>query len=286
MLLSMACFALMNIFIRDLATALDSFQMVFIRNAISLCIVIVIATWLQRGLPHFPTSRLSGHMWRAGMGLVAMQLWFYSLTIMPVTIATALSFTTPIFATMFAILFLKERAGWRRWTALFISFCGVLLIINPDMQHVNIGVAVVLAASAAMAVAGIFVKILSRTEPPETIVFYMSLFMTPLSLPLALLDWRPLTFTQFGSLAMIGLLSTSAQLMMARAYKRAEMVVLMPLDFTRLIFTSLFAYAWFGEILQGQAWVGAGIIVASTVYIAHRETHKKKQQDNRNLLTL
>lgn len=276
MLLSMACFAAMNIVIRQLSVSMHSTQMVFIRNVMSLCIVLVIATFIARGMPRFPTKRLSGHCGRATMGLVAMQLWFYSITIMPVTLAVALSFTTPIFSTIFAILWLKEHAGPRRWTALVVSFIGVLLILDPDLGHVDHKVLYVLASSFTMGIAGIFVKSLSRTEPPETIVFYMTLFMMPLSLPLALMHWRPVSLEQLGYVFAIALLSTTAQLMMARAYQRVQMVVLMPLDFTRLIFTSIFAYILFGEVLNTQAWAGALIIVTSTVYIAHREAQVKK----------
>lgn len=275
MLSSMACFATMNIIISALAGAVHATQMVLVRNVMSLLMVLVIAMFQQRRIPHFPTARLSGHFGRATAGFMAMQLWFYSVTIMPVTLVTALSFTTPIFASVFAILFLGERAGIRRWTAMAVSFAGVLLILRPDLGGVNGDVLYVLASSAAMAVAGTFVKSLSRTESPETIVFYMALVMAPLSLPLGIIHWQPLTPHQWLGIGAIAVLSTTAQLMMARAYQRAEMVVLLPLDFTRLIFTSLFAYLCFGEVLDHHAWLGAGVIVASTIYIAHRETMQK-----------
>ena len=276
MLTAMACFAAMNIIIRMMADSMHSTQMVFIRNSMSLLMVLSLALYQQRTLPRFPTARLSGHFGRGCAGFIAMQLWFHSVTIMPVTLVTALSFTTPIFATIFAILFLGERAGMRRWSALCVSFIGVVLILRPDTYAMDAKVLFVLAASAAMAVAGTFVKSLSRTEPPETIVFYMAMVMTPLSLPLALLHWQDISWYQFHCLFWIALLSTVAQLMMARAFKRAEMVVLLPIDFTRLIFTSIFAYMMFGEILDSHAWLGAGIIVASTAYIAHRESRRKK----------
>lgn len=278
MLASMACFAAMNVIISALAGSMHSAQMVLIRNVMSLLIVLVLAAAQQHRIPRFPTARLSGHFGRAAAGLVAMQLWFYSVTIMPVTLVTALSFTTPIFAALFAILFLGERAGIRRWLAMAVSFVGVLLIVRPDVAGLDSKILYVLTASAAMAMAGVFVKSLSRTETPETIVFFMALFMVPLSLPFGWMHWKSLVSYQWGSLLFIALLSTGAQLMMARAYKRAEMVVLLPLDFTRLIFTSLFAYAFFGEVLDSHAWLGASIIVASTIYIAHREMHQKKRR--------
>ena len=276
MLASMACFAAMNVVISAIAPLMHSSQMVLVRNSMSLLMVITLAGIQQQRIPHFPTKRLRGHLGRSLAGLLAMQLWFYSMTIMPVTLATALSFTTPIFATIFAILLLGERAGVRRWSAMAVSFIGVLMILRPDIAGMNASALYVLSASAAMAVAGVFVKSLSRTEPPETIVFYMALFMAPLSIPLGVMHWQPIGMTAWLALALIALLSTGAQLMMARAYQRAEVVVLMPLDFTRLIFTSILAYVFFGEVLDHHAWLGAGIIVASTAYMAHREARLKR----------
>lgn len=278
MLFAMMCFAAMNVVIRALGSSMHSMQMVFIRNCMSLAIMLAITIYQQKGRPHFPTKRLSGHFGRSAAGLIAMQLWFHSVTIMPVTLVTALSFTTPIFATIFAIMFLGEKAGIRRWSAMGVSFIGVLLILRPDTGAVDAKVLFVIGASAAMAIAGTFVKSLSRTEAPETIVFYMALVMTPLSLPLALLHWQQVDAHQYESLFLIALFSTVAQLMMARAYRHAEMVVLLPLDFTRLIFTSAFAYLVFGEILDSHAWLGAAIIMMSTIYIAHREARLKKSK--------
>jgi len=279
MLFSMACFGIMNIVISLLGENVHSGQMVLIRNGFSLIIVLCVATFQQRRIPRFPTTRLRGHMGRSAAGLIAMQCWFYSVTIMPVTLVTALSFTTPIFATFFAIIFLGERAGIRRWSALFVSFVGVMVILRPDAKSVNADVLFVLAASGMMAIAGTFVKVLSRTEPPETIVFYMAMFMTPLSIPFGIYHWKPLSLGEWYEIGLIAILSTTAQLMMARAYQRADMVALLPLDFTRLIFTSAFAYLCFGEVLDAHAWVGAAIIVVSTIYIAHREVKLKKEKE-------
>jgi drug/metabolite transporter (DMT)-like permease len=272
MLASMMCFALMNIIISWMATRLHSGQMVMVRNGISLLMVFTIVSLQQKRFPRFATKRMSGHFGRAAAGLIAMQLWFHSVTIMPVTLVTALSFTTPIFSTIIAIFWLKEHAGIRRWCAMLVSFAGVILILRPDIAGIDAKALFVLGASAAMAVAGVFVKNLSSTEAPETIVFYMALFMTPLSVPLGIYYWTPLMTSEWAGLLLIAVLSTTAQLMMARAYKRADMVVLLPLDFTRLIFTSFFAYLCFGEVLDSRAWLGAGVIVASTLYISHRET--------------
>jgi drug/metabolite transporter (DMT)-like permease len=132
-------------------------------------------------------------------------------------------------------------------------------------------------ASLMMGISGVLVKTLTRTESPETIVFYMTLFMIPWSLIPALLHWQEVTAHQWWLVFMIALFSTFSHLTMTRAFKHVDLVVLMPLDFTRLIFVSILGFIFFDEILTLQTALGALVIVASTVYITHRETrHKKK----------
>jgi drug/metabolite transporter (DMT)-like permease len=277
---AMVCFAAMSTTVRWASEHIETTQLVFLRNVLSFALIV---SWIQLryGRSVYQTNKLSGHLWRAGLGVMAMELWFYSLSILPINTATALSFTTPVFATLFAMWILKEKAGWRRWSAILISFIGVLIILRPDVQGISWQAGTVLVSSSLMALAGIVVKTLTRTEPPETIVFYMALFMTPLSAPLALYHWSWQPLSQPAVWAAIGLIaffSTAAHLLIARAYARAEMVALLPFDFTRLLFTALFAYMLFGEVMDGHTLLGAAIIITSAVYIAHREAVRRKQK--------
>lgn len=276
MLASMACFAAMNVIIRALSAELHSTQMVFMRNALSLVLIVIVAGVMQRGIPRFNTERLSGHFWRGSIGFVAMELWFHSVTIMPLTLATAISFITPILSTIIAIVFLGEKAGLRRWSAIGAGFVGMLVILRPDVGGLNATALFVLASSMCMAVAGTVVKSLTRTEKPETIVFYMSLIMTLWSIAPAMMYWQTPSAWQLWMAFWIAVFSTGAHMMLARAYMRADVVVLMPFDFTRLIFTGILAYMYFGEVMDAQTISGSLIIVASTVYIAHREARLKR----------
>jgi drug/metabolite transporter (DMT)-like permease len=276
MLASMFAFATMSATVRLLSAGLPSTEIVFLRNAWSV-LLIVLWTWaLQRRRPDFSTLRLRSHFWRAGVGFLSMQLWFYALSVMPLNLATALSFTTPIFATIFAIVFLREKAGVRRWSAIAIGFTGMLVMLHPGDQGLPVSALIVLASSALMAWAGILVKSLTHTEAPETIVFYMSFFMLILSVPPAMMHWQPVDSYQLWLAFLIALFSTIAHLLLTRAYVRAEMVMLMPFDFTRLIFAAIYAHVLFNETLDAHTLAGGFIIVASTVYIAHREAKLRK----------
>ncbi len=275
MLLSMLTFSAMNTAIRSLAGTIPSSELVFLRNVFSLLLAVLWQAALMRGLPRFKTTRLFGHFWRATAGICAMEAWFYALTLLPLTVATALSFTTPVFSTIVAILFLGEKAGIRRWSAIAASFVGMLIILRPGTDSMSPDAAFVIFSSIMMAIAGNMVKSLTRTESPETIVFFMALFMVPWSALPGIFPggspWQEVPFHQLSIVFLVAFLSTASHLLLARAYRRADMVMLMPFDFTRLIFTAIFAYLLFGETLDGPTIFGSLIIVASTVYIAHRE---------------
>ncbi len=276
MVLAMGCFAVMNVAVRWVALEMPTAQLVFLRNA--LCLGLIVAWILLRyDKSYFRTTRLYSHSWRAGLGFMAMSSWFYSLSILPLNVATALSFMTPVFSTVFAVWFLKEKAGLRRWLAIGISFVGVVIILRPDAQSFTYAALIVLFSSSLMALAGIFVKSLTRTEPSETIVFYMAALMTPLSLPMALPVWQPVSQSLWAGVFIIALLSTLAHLFLTRAYLHADLVVLLPFDFTRLIFTALVAWPVFGEVIDSYTVAGALIIMAASIYIVRHETMGKRE---------
>lgn len=276
MLAAMVSLSLMNVVLRQIAGQLHSTQIVTMRHIFSIMIVLLWASYLAKGIPSFNSNRMSGHFWRATFGILAMELWFYAVSIMHVTLATAISFITPIFSTILAMFFLGEIPGIRRWSAIITGFIGMLIILRPDTGNIDTGVWVAIAASLFMAGSGVMVKSLTRSEAPETIVFYMSVFMLLWSIPFSVPFWQSFSFYHLYMVFIISFFSTVAHLCMTRAFVRAELVLLMPFDFTRLIFTSIFAYLLLGETLDSNMVIGSAVIVSSTVYITYRETKLKK----------
>jgi drug/metabolite transporter (DMT)-like permease len=277
MLLGMATFATMAVLIRWVSAEVPTPLMVFLRNAMSLLLMI---PWVvHKGPAVLKTERIWRHVWRAGVGITSMELWFYSISIMPVTHATALSFTTPLFVTALALLFLGEKAGMRRWAALLIGFMGVLLITRPGTAGFGYSSLIVLTASTLMAIASILVKTLTSSEPGGRIIFFMALFMTIFSFPLAIPFWKMLTPQQYLGMFLIALTSTISHFCLVKAYTKTEMVVLMPFDFTRLIFTAVMAYFAFGERVDAWSWAGSAVIVTSAAYITWREQKVKKESE-------
>jgi drug/metabolite transporter (DMT)-like permease len=189
--------------------------------------------------------------------------------------ATALSFSAVILTSLGAVVFLKERVGLRRWIAIAIGLAGTLIILRPGVQAVSQGSLMVLLSTMLWSCSLLIVKILSRTDSSVTIVFYSAVYFTPLSLIPALFVWQWPTVEQIALMVVIGVLASVAHLGMAQAFKEADATVVMPLDFTRLIWAAGVGYFVFGEFPDLWTWAGGAVIVASAVYIAYRESAAK-----------
>ena len=263
MLLSSAAFSAMNVGVRHLSAELDSTLIVTLRNLMTLLLLTPVL--LRDGFSFIRTSRLRDHLTRGAVGSVGMITWTYCLTIMPTNTATALSFTAPLFATLFAVAFLKEKTSRSLWVALFIGFMGSMVIIHPNPQDFDWNSLLVMFATSAWAIVGLLVKSLTRTEPPLRIVFYMNLIMFFIALPFGLHHWQMPSPDAWVGLVIIGALSLVMHFALAKAYSLAAVSSLMPLDFTRLIYTALFAYLMFGETSTLTTWVGGAIILGSAV---------------------
>lgn len=276
MVASTACFSVMNVMIRFASDELHTTEIVFLRNLFS---VLLLLPWVMKtGKGALRTDHFWGHFWRATVGTIGMQLWFYCVTSLPLNEATALSFIAPILTTIFAVLFLKERAGWHRWGAIVIGFAGAMVIIRPSPDNMDWNMLVVPCAASMWAIAGLLVKSLTRTELPNRIVFYMAFIMTLWSAPLAMWHWQTPSLHALVAVLGVALASTGAHLCMVRAYARTDVVVLMPFDFCRLLFTAALAWLVFGEVADRWTWAGAAIIVTSAAYIAYRESlHRKRK---------
>ncbi|HEY0833951.1 MAG TPA: DMT family transporter [Azospirillum sp.] len=270
MLLAAVAFAAGNTLIRHTAMALHPFQVAFFRNLFSLLFMLA---WISAGTGFgaLRTGRLRLYVTRAVTGLAAMLTWFWGLSVMPLADATALSFTTPLFATMGAALFLGEAVRLRRWMAVAVGFAGVLIILRPGAETLSAAALAVLASCVFAALSALQVRTLARSESSTAMVTYMVLLLTPMSLVPALFVWRWPDPATLGWLVVLGGVLTGAHVAMTRSFQLAEASAVMPYDYVKLPFTALLAYLLYGEVMDVWGWVGAGIIAASTLYIAQRE---------------
>lgn len=268
-------FAAMNGLIRHAAEELHPLEIVFFRNAFALLFML---PWLMRmGIGVMHTRRIGLYGLRGIVQLGSMICGFTALTLIPLAEATALSFTAPIFSTIGAALILGEVVRLRRWTAIAIGFLGTVVILRPGVDALTLGSILALVNALFMAASTLMIKSLSRTEPPETIVMYMAVFLTPMSLIPALFVWETPSLGMLGWLLLLAASGTIGHILMTRAFAAADVTVVLPFDFGRLPFTAMIAFLAFGQVPSAWTWVGGAVIFASTFYIAHRESVLARQ---------
>lgn len=268
-LISTTAFSAMNVSVRMIAGELHPTLIVMLRCFVTLMLLLPVVAY--HGTRAMRTPRLREHALRGVIGGIGMVGWTYSVSILPVTHATALSFTAPLFVTVLATLWLGEKATFTRWLALGIGFIGTLIILRPNAGDFDSRSLFVLGTSVLWAIAGVLIKSLSASESPLRMVFYMNVFMLLLTLPFGLFHWVMPGLASWGMLLIIALCSLTMHLTMVRAFALAPLVTLMPFDFMRLISTAIFAYLLFGETSDIATWVGSAIIIVSSVITARRD---------------
>lgn len=274
-LISTASFSLMGVFIRLASADLHTTVIVFLRNIVTVFALLPFA--IRNDFALLRTKRLKGHFWRGTIGVLGMQGWFYCVATLPLNQATALSFTAPIFSTLFAVLLLKEKADARHWLAMLVGFVGVLIILRPAGGDFSLQSLFVLFTTSIWAITGMFIKSLTGSESPLRIVFFMVFFMSLWSLPPALYHWQMPDAHGWFFIAIIALTSFSMQWCLAKAYSLSDVVKLTPFDFSRLVFTACFAYIAFGETTDWYTWLGAAVIVGSVLLNARRDAKSSEQ---------
>ncbi len=276
MIMSTICFVSMQSLIRQIGGELPPVEVAFFRNLFGFCAIAPI--FFRQGFKPLKTSRLRLHALRGALQGVSMMAFFTGVTMVPFAEATSISFSAPLFATILAVIILREKIRIRRISALLFGFVGVLVVLRPGFVEVGVGQVLLLSSSLIWGAAIIVIKLLSISESAATQTAYMGLFMTPITFLPALYVWETPTIDQLGWMALIGIFGTIGHLCFAGAFRRAESSALLPLDFLRLLWASLLGYFLFVEVPDFWVWIGGGLIFTSATYIAFREAQLAKRK--------
>ena len=251
-------------------TGLHVFEIAFFRQLLGL--ILMVALFLRNGLRPLITRKIWLHVLRSILNVVAMLAFFYGLSLEPLAKVVSLGLTAPLFATVGAVIFLRETMTLRRWIALGIGIIGALLILRPGVQVVSLGALMVLMSNTLWAVALVVIKVLTRTDSSVTVALYSSLLQTPLAFMFALFFWQWPTAEQLFWLLGIAILGTISQLALTEAFHKADATLVLPADFTKVIWASLIGYFFFGQVPEIWVGVGAIVIFAAVFYNSYSDS--------------
>jgi drug/metabolite transporter (DMT)-like permease len=271
-LVAVICLSIMFVTVRVVdGRGVHVVESLFYRQALALPFVL---GWIAMagGLHTVRTRRVRVHASRMMLGLSGMLLNFLSYILLLPAEAATIGFTMPIFGTILSALILREATGIHRWGAVLIGFVGVLVMIRPDAGHFPLqGVTVAIAAALVTASVSLVLRELGRTESAGVVVFWFTaLSMIPLgiAMPFFAQMHDPVTW---GLLLLIGLFGGIAQLCLTASLRWGPVSVVLPMDYSAIIWTTLLGVA-IGEAWPlATTWVGAILIIASGLYIAWRE---------------
>lgn len=272
---STVIFGCMAVCIRLASKQLHPFEIAFFRNFFGF--IFILPMLVRHGPSLLRTNKLRLYAMRCMIGIVSMLAGFWAIVNLPLAQAIALSYSTPLFVTIGAVLVLGEVVRARRWTAVIVGFLGVMLIVRPGSDAFTTGSLVAVTAALASASAAISIKFLSRTEHPDAIVLYTTMLWVPMSLVPALFYWETPVGITWLWIILAGGLGTTAHMFWTRALKLGDASMLTPISFLQVLVVAVFGYFLFGEVLDRWTVLGAAIIFGSNVYIARREARLARQ---------
>lgn len=263
-------FVLMAIAVRELTRAMGSFEILFLRSAVSLAMMLALLPLV--GLRALRTRRLGLHFLRNALHFGGQYAWVHAIAMLPLATVFAIEFTMPVWAALLAMLLLGERMTSGRALMLALGVVGVLVILRPGFDAVAPAALVMLAGAFCYAAVVIATKPLSRSDSAFAILFYMSAIQLPLGLVPALQEWVTPRPADLPWIVAVGATGLVAHFCLARAFRLAEAMVVVPIDFLRLPLIAVAGMLLYGEPLDPWTLLGAAVIFAGTYGSIRRES--------------
>lgn len=265
---------LMQASVKLLSDALHPFVITLFRALLVFIIILPILLW--NGLGTVKTSSVKLQVIRGSVGGVCMLCMFTGFSLVSLPEATSLLFTVPIFATILSVMFLSERVGIKRWGAIFLGFAGILVITRPDVS-LNLGHLLLLSAAILWSISIVIAKKLTEKDTIISITFWQAMGCVPLALIASLFVWETPTLIQLLYLLGIAGLGTLGHALVYASLKLGKVSFLLPLDYIRIIWSTLLGFLLFGSLPTLYLYAGTFLIISATAFISYREIQKNKE---------
>jgi drug/metabolite transporter (DMT)-like permease len=274
MLLAVLCVTIMSVQAKLVGIEYHAAQITFVR-AIVVLIFLFPLIYKLGGLNFLKTNKPILHFFRGLAGLTGNIMFFLAFQRLPVADVTVISQAVPIFASILAIIFLKETIGWRRWLAIIVGFLGVIIAINPTGQ-IAVASIYALGGTIMWSVTIIFLRLLGSTEHPVKTVFYFMLVSFIITFFFQPFLWKQPTLEVIFLFVGIGLAAFLTQLLMTYALQKAPASIVSPFNYTGIIWAIIFDYLIWNSHPVFTTILGGIIITISGIYIFRREAKLKK----------
>jgi drug/metabolite transporter (DMT)-like permease len=269
---ALVSFSATAVAVRGLSPDFSVFEILSIRNAVGLAILLSLALVKPELRKHLRPRRIKLHLLRNVLHFAGTDGWAYGLTILPLATVFALEFTSPAWVALLAVPFLKEALTRGRLVAIVAGFAGVLIILRPGMDAFQPASFLVLAVAFAFALVAIVTKRLTITETTFSIVLMMNVIQLPLNLlGVSGAFWNRIEGSHTLAIAGVSLGGLLSHYCLTNAYRHGDASMVVPLDFLRIPLIAIVGWRLYGEALDPYVFVGSACIVAGLVYSLRRE---------------
>jgi drug/metabolite transporter (DMT)-like permease len=254
---------------REATRALSVFQVMELRSLIGLVMPAPLAH-AAGGIAALRTTRLKHHAARNAVHYAAQYAWLLALGLIPLAQVVAIEFTMPLWTVLLAAAFLGERLTRFKLLAVALGLVGVAMIVRPGGAELNAGHAIALAAAVGFAVSVTLTKSLTRSDSAVAIIFWMLVVQSLIGAIPALATWRAPAAAQWGWIVLVAFCGTFSHYCMARALRRADATVVVPLDFLRVPLTAAAGWAIYAERIDALTVLGTALILGANLLNVRR----------------
>ena len=273
MLAGIAGFSVMDATIKWLTADYPVPQVIALRSWFGLPLLIWLAM-REGGLPAMRTRRPLLHAGRYLLVLLLSLSFFWALSQMKLADAVAIAFAAPIIITALSVPLLREPVGLRRWLAIGVGFCGVLVILRPGLGVFQWAALAALGSALVYALLMITTRAFKSTESTAALMLYPQIGISLTGLVMVYFYWVTPTLLDFGLFALAGFFGSIGILCLTHAFRLAPAAVIAPFEYTALIWATLLGYLLWDELPDSITLLGASIVIGSGLYIIYRETRK------------
>lgn len=271
-------FACLDTSAKVLSRDLDTLQIVWARF-VGHAVLVMLVLFPRKGPRVFATSNLRLQIARSVLLVMSTLLNFTAVSYLPLTTTASIFFTAPLLVAALSVPLLGETVGWRRWSAIAVGFIGVLVIIRPGAAEVHWAIGLCLGNALVAALYNIATRKLAARDHSDTTSLYSPLVGAVIFLPVLPFVWSaPETITQWVLLLGLGVFGGVGHWLVIIAHRYAGASVLAPFTYSAILWMTISGYLVFGDLPDQWTVVGAAIVVASGLYVFHREQVRKAER--------
>jgi drug/metabolite transporter (DMT)-like permease len=264
---------IMATLVKYLGKDLPAMEILFFRSAIGF--LFVLPLFIRDPFEALRTKRPGMHFVRGATGALGNACFFWTITHMLLADAMALQFSRPLFMIPLAVVLLGEFAGWRRTVVTLVGFVGIALYARPFTGGFDPGVFIGALGALAGGLVVVCIKRLATTEPTRVIMFYYAFWNAMFALVPTLFLWVTPSLWQLPLLVAVAFLGIGGQGLITHGLSMGDATVLVPLDYSRIIYSAIFGYLLFSEVPSVWSFAGMALIVACSLYLVLTEKRRK-----------